>query len=143
MHILQYGVLVLSLAVCAGAFGTERKAYKHVDEKGNVTYSQTPPVEGRKVQQIDISPAQAGRGGHAVTGSRELHMQRSRSYQDDYSKARENYERQRREAEQKRLDSLRAECARNRGNDCDNPETLRQMDAQRIPGGGRVNRVYR
>lgn len=143
MRILRFGVLVLGLAVCTVALGTERKAYKHVDEKGNVTYSQTPPVESKKVQQIDISPAQAGRGGHAVTGSRDLHMQRSRSYQDDYSQARENHERQRREAEQKRLDALRAECARNRGIDCDNPETLRQMEAQRIPGGGRVNRVYR
>jgi hypothetical protein len=143
MQILRFGVLVLGLVVCAGAFGTERKAYKHVDEKGKVTYSQTPPVEGKKIQQIDISPAQAGRGGHAVTGSRDLQIQRSRSYQDDYSNARENYDRQRREAEQKRLDSLRAECARNRGIDCDNPETLRQIDAQKIPGGGRVNRVYR
>src|SRR5688572_19189438 len=143
MVVVRFGVVALGLVLCAGASATERKAYKHVDEKGNVTYSQTPPADAKKVQPVDISPAQSGRGGQPVGGAREVQMQRYRSYQDEQIRARENYERQRKEAEEKRLATLRAECTRNRGTDCENPETLRNMEAQRIPGGTRNNPAYR
>ena len=141
MLILRIGVLALGVAMSAGA--SAQKAYKHVDEKGNVTYSQTPPTEGKKVQQVDISPAQQGRGGHPVSGSRDIQMQRYRSYQDERVQAHEVYQHQRREAEQKRLAALRAECTRTRGTDCDNPQTLQDMEAQRKPGGTRNNPAYR
>jgi hypothetical protein len=143
MHVLRFLVLTFSLMLCANAFATERKAYKHVDEKGNITYSQTPPIEAKDVKKIDISPAQSGRGGYPVTGSRDLQNQRSRSYQDEYTKAREAYQRRSEEAAQKRKESLQAECIRNRGTDCNNPETLRDMEAQRTPGGSRINPAYR
>jgi hypothetical protein len=41
------------------------------------------------------------------------------------------------ETKRKRLADLEAECNRNRGTDCKNPETLRLLNANRIPGGRR------
>jgi hypothetical protein len=143
MLVLRFLVVTSSLMLCANAFATERKAYKIVDEKGNVTYSQTPPTEAKDVKKIDITPAQSGRGGNPVGGSRDLQNQRYRSYQDEHNKSVQAYQRQREEAAQKRKDTLQAECTRNRGTDCSNPETLRDMEAQRIPGGARINPAYR
>jgi len=143
MLVLRFLVLASSLVLCASALAMERKAYKHVDEKGNITYSQTPPTEAKDVKKIDISPAQSGRGGHPVGGSADLQNQRMRSYQDERIKSQQAYQRQREEAAQKQRESLQAECTRNRGTDCSNPETLRHMEAQRIPGGSRVNPAYR
>jgi hypothetical protein len=143
MLFLRFLVLASSLMLCASAFAMERKAYKHVDDKGNITYSQTPPSEAKDIKKIDISPAQSGRGGYPVGGSRDLQNQRYRSYQDDHNKNRQASQRQREEAVQKRKESLQAECTRNRGADCSNPETLRDMEAQRRPGGSRVNPAYR
>jgi hypothetical protein len=141
MRVLSFGVLVLGAAMSGNALA--QKAYKHVDEKGNVTYSQTPPTEAKKVQQVDISPAQAGRGGHPMPGSRDIQIQRSRSYQDERTRSYEAFQQQQKEAEQKRLAALKAECTRNRGADCDNPQTLQDMEAQRRPGGSRINPAYR
>jgi hypothetical protein len=39
--------------------------------------------------------------------------------------------------------SVKSECTRNRGTDCENPQTLRDMEAQRMPGGTRNNPAYR
>jgi hypothetical protein len=39
----------------------------------------------------------------------------------------------REEARQQKLAALERECNRSRGTDCKNPETLRYMDAQKIP----------
>ena len=141
MLVVRAGVVALGVAISAGAHA--QKAYKHVDEKGNVTYSQTPPTEAKKVEKVDISPAQQGRGGHPVSGSRDVYIQRSRSYQDDRMRAHEAFQQQQKEAEQKRLAALRDECVRNRGTDCNNPRTLEEMEAQRRPGGTRNNPAYR
>src|SRR5262249_42977057 len=48
----------LALAVlwgvfCAGAGAQGNKLYKYTDEKGNVVYSQTPPMSGTKSQKLD------------------------------------------------------------------------------------------
>jgi hypothetical protein len=95
-------------------------------------------VQGKEAKKVDISPANAGRGGYA--GSPHEYQYRYQSpqsqyYSDQRSQAAQNYQKQREEAEQKRREQLRAECARNRGTDCDNPQTLRNMEAQNIPGG--------
>jgi hypothetical protein len=37
------------------------------------------------------------------------------------------------QARKNRLDELRTECNRNRGTDCNNPETLKRMEAERGP----------
>jgi hypothetical protein len=46
-------------------------------------------------------------------------------------------QRRREEAHRQRLAQLEAECNRSRGTDCKNKETLRYMDAQRIPRSGK------
>ena len=63
MFILSRSI-ALGLVLTANVGAAERTAYKHVDEKGNVTYSQTPPADGREARRIDVSPANAGRGGY-------------------------------------------------------------------------------
>jgi uncharacterized protein DUF4124 len=128
---LIFCTLVASAVALCTFPAVAQKAYKQVDEKGNVTYSQTPPVQGKEAKKVDISPAQAGRGGPA--GSTDTYrIQRTYTYEQPNQQA---YQKQREEAEQKRIADLKAECNRNRGADCNNPETLRLMEAQKIPGG--------
>ncbi len=123
-------LVAAAVAVCTVPAAAQ-KAYKQVDEKGNVTYSQTPPVQGKEAKKVDISPAQAGRGGPA--GSTDTYrIQRTYSYDQSNQQA---YQKQREEAEQKRMAELKAECNRDRGTNCNDPEALRLMEAQRIPGG--------
>jgi hypothetical protein len=128
--------LLLGLLLAVNATAAERKAYKIVDEKGNVTYSQTPPpAPAKSVQKVDISPASAGRGGNTTSPD----LRQRNSSQADYMEQRNQamlIEQQRRqEAERQRIENLKAECNRNRGADCDNAETLRLIEAQKIPGG--------
>lgn len=132
------GIAVLGLMVCMPAPAQERKAYKHVDDKGNVTYSQTPPEKAKEVKQVDIAPASAGRGGYTGANN-DYRNQQSSSYRDQYNRAVQEQQKRREEAMQKRIGDLQAECNRNRGTDCNNPETLRLMEAQKIPG----SRSYR
>jgi hypothetical protein len=133
-------VAVLSLATLLGsgaALAQERKAYKYVDEKGNVTYSQTPPATGKDASKIDITPANSARGGNAPP---------SYSYPSGYSYSHDAHryedaarERARRAQDEKarRLAALEDECTRARGTDCKNPETLRYIESQKIPGTSR------
>jgi hypothetical protein len=130
-------LIVIGLCISMTAAASERKAYKIVDEKGNVTYSQTPPPQAKKVDKIDISPANSGRGGNTV--SNDLRQRNSGQSQSEYieqrNEAMQLAQKRRQDAERQRVDSLKAECMKNRGSDCDNPETLRLIEAQRIPGG--------
>jgi hypothetical protein len=125
-------LIVVSVAFSLGANASERKAYKIVDEKGNVTYSQIPPNQAKSVQKVDISPASSGRGSN--TENRDLRQQQSNNYPDQRSQM-NSQQKSREEAEQQRIAGLKAECNRNRGADCENPETLRLIEAQKIPGG--------
>jgi hypothetical protein len=114
-----------------------QKAYKCVDEKGSTVYSQTPCVTGSEAQ-VDISPAHKSRGGYTGrspyddprTVSRESAQQQ---YKDEAYRRQKAQE----EARQKRLAELQAECNRNRGTDCNNPQALRYQESQNIPGGYR------
>lgn len=137
--VIAIKLVVLGMALCVGAVAAERKAYKHVDEKGNVTYSQSPPADGGQSKRIDISPAQEGRGGYTPPASA---YDNPRTYSRDADRQRYNdatRERQIRqeEARQKRLAELEAECNRNRGTDCKNPDALRYQESTRVPGGYR------
>lgn len=131
-------LLAVLLAAPLAASAVERQAYKYVDEKGNVVYSQTPPVQGKDAKKVDISPASSGRSSYSG-GSYEYRQPGryypGQSYEDARSRAMQEQQKRREEAEKKRLADLQAECNRNRGADCSNPEVLRQLDAQRIPGG--------
>ena len=128
---------IFAAALVSAGPAQAQQAYKQVDEKGNVTYSQTPPVQGKEAKKVDIAPAQAGRapGG---TGSDIYRTQQPYSYyppSQQQSQQYQQYQKAREEAEKKRQADLAAECNRNRGADCNNPETLRLMEAQKIPGG--------
>jgi type IV secretory pathway VirB10-like protein len=111
-----------------------RQAYKHVDEQGNVTYSQTPPA--KDAQAIRLPPPQPA-VPHAA--HEELRQMRRQARQDAHLQ-RQDYERHARErqaaleeARKQRYESLRAECVRNRGTDCDDPATIARMQAERGP----------
>jgi hypothetical protein len=129
----------IAAVLAAGvAQATERKAYKVIDEKGNVTYSQTPPVEGKEAKKLDISPAHAGHGGPIQgSGDPSLRAQENADRRYSQQQQRQRAQNQRKDAQQKHVDALKAECNRQRGTDCNNPKTLRDMEAQNIPGGRR------
>jgi Domain of unknown function (DUF4124) len=130
--------LGISLGLLLGfnATAAERKAYKIVDEKGNVTYSQTPPPEAAKsVQKVDISPASAGRGGNTTSPELRQRNPGQADYMEQRNQAMQIEQQRRQAAEKQRVENLKAECNRNRGADCDNPETLRLIEAQQVPGG--------
>ncbi len=127
--------LAFLLATTAGALAQERKAYRHVDAAGVVTYSQTPPVDGKAAKEVDIAPAQQGRGGYSGGYSvhDNPHYYSDRSSYDRYQNAMQA----RQSAQERRLASVKAECERQRGADCSNPATLQYLDSTSIPRRGR------
>lgn len=130
-------LLGLLMAWASGAGAQERKAYRHVDAAGNVTYSQTPPVDGKDAKPVDIAPAQRGRGGYVDSYS---HYENPRYYA-----ALSAYERRvaapaQSSARDQRLAAVKAECERQRGVDCNNPATIQYLDSTSIPGRGRYHR---
>jgi hypothetical protein len=129
-------VCLAVLATSAAADAQERKAYKYVDEKGNVTYSQTPPV-GKDAKQIPIAPAYRGQGGGTSRGPYDDPGRYSSDGHDRYQDAMLERQKAAEEAQKKRLAELEAECNRNRGSDCKNPETLRLIESNQTPGGRR------
>jgi hypothetical protein len=135
------GAVLWALA-CAAAMAQGNKLYKYVDEKGNVVYSQTPPMSGAKAQKLDPRPAYSGRGGNTSSYSPYDHpgTYSGDSAQQRREEAMRKRQEQQEEARQKRLAELEAECNRNRGTDCKNPETLRYQESTRIPGGMRRGR---
>jgi len=125
----------LALAFASHAIA-QNKVYKIVDEKGNVSYSQSPPPAAKKVEAINVAPANSSEGRNKT--SPDLARQRNNQYEamnEQRMEAIRTQQKAREDAERARVDSLRAECSRNRGTDCDNPETLRLLEAQRQPGG--------
>lgn len=126
---------VLMALACVPSLAQERKAYKIVDKDGNVTYSQTPPVDGQEAQKLSTKPAMAGRGGY-VGGSAGYYSPydnpRQYSGQPTY-----NAGQLQPSAQEQRLAALKAECERQRGTDCNNPAALQYMDSNSIPGGRR------
>lgn len=122
------------------AHAQERKAYKHVDKNGNITYSQTPPAEGKEAKKVDIAPAHRGRGG-SPSGS-ESYYDDTRAYSSrygsrSYGDAPVTSVQQRSSSQEQRQATLKAECERNRGTDCNNPAALQYQDSTSIPGGRR------
>jgi len=113
------------------------KVYKYTDEKGNVVYSQTPPMNGAKAQKLDSKPAYSGRGGdgalYSIYDWPFIYSFDGALWQ--YGQAVRRQQEQQQEARQNRLADLEARCNRNRGVDCKDPETLRYMESTKIPGG--------
>lgn len=115
------------------AHAQERKAYKVVDKNGNITYSQTPPVDGQDAQKVVTKPAMAGRGGSTNSYSPHddpRHYSGQSTYNPNSSGQRQPTPRD------QRLAALKAECERQRGTDCNNPAALQYMDSTSIPRRG-------
>jgi len=125
------GAMLLTLLSGANAFTQERKAYRHVDAAGNVTYSQMPPVNAKESKSIDISPAQRGRGGDTSGYSV---YDNPHSYSERHDRYYGTTPRQGTHAYEQRMAELRVECLRQRGADCNNPATLRYLDSTHSPG---------
>ena len=129
-------IVIALAAASADAQQPAKQAYKHVDEQGRVTYSQTPPP-AKDAQKVVLppprTPQQPGRD-----------YEREALRRQEYENQRTQHERAVRERQEavendrnKRVQELRAECARNRGTDCDNPDTIRRMEAERGPSNYR------
>ena len=127
--------ILVGLLHCSAAMAEERKIYKHVDEKGNIVYSQVPPTTGANVKKLDTQPAYRGQGGNVMSGSQYNDPRfPSQDYrQDQYNQSLTQRQKQMEEARNKRLAELEAECNRDRGTDCGNPEVLRYNDSTKIP----------
>jgi hypothetical protein len=134
-----FGAVMVGLLHCGAAVAEESKIYKHVDEMGNVSYSQVPPTTGGTVRKLDAQPAYRGLGGYSGSGSPydDPRISSEDHRQDEYKSAVQRRQQQMDDATTKRLAELEAECNRNRGTDCKNPDTLRYIDSTKIP------RVYR
>ena len=119
-----------------------RKAYKHVDENGRVTYSQTPPASDAK--KIDLPPPRLAPNRARDYEREVIRRQANEDRRAEYERRRREREEALEEARRQRADELRAECNRKRGTDCDNPETLRRLEAERQyrPYRPRVRRTY-
>jgi len=130
---------LLGLLHGGGAIAEEGKIYKHVDEKGSVVYSQVPPTTGKVLKKLDSKPAYTGLGGY---GPPVWPYGDTRGYseyygQDPYRGILQQRQQQMDAARSKRLAELEAECNRNRGTDCKDPEALRYIESTKIP------RMYR
>lgn len=135
--VLSLLALVLAVLVAVGAHAQEpRKAYRHVDAAGNVTYSQTPPGDGKDAKKVDISPAQRGRGGYVGDAYSPYDDPRYYAGQGSHH----SHAAARRQAHEQRWAEVRAQCQRQRGTDCDNPATLQYMESTRYPRHGTVVR---
>ena len=130
-------LLVVGLtAAAAGAQQPAKQAYKHVDEQGRVTYSQTPPA--KEAQKMALPPPRT------TSGPTGRDYERDALRRQEYEDRRVQHERAQRERQEaydadrnKRVEDLRAECLRNRGTDCDSPDTIRRMEAERGPSNYR------
>lgn len=111
----------------------DRRAYRHVDAAGRVTYSQTPPVNGQPTQEVSIRPAQSGRGGVVMPyneyfpGSA-IYGQSAQWQSTRYSNTAANTN-----AREQQLAALKAQCVANRGTDCNNPRALQYLQASQLP----------
>jgi hypothetical protein len=111
-----------------------QKVYKHVDDKGNVTYSQTPPANDAKV--VNVPPPRRVPSSTSHQRNEEFHALQ----QAEHERRRLEFERRQaeqreaqQEAKRKRDEALQAECQRNRGTDCNDPAALARMEAERGP----------
>jgi hypothetical protein len=136
MHIkYALGLIVLAMAASPLYSADDGKVYKHVDKSGKITYSQTPPLDGKPAEKVDARPANRGHAGN-MSGYDSYNDRGYFGYQEPYRPAVTSTQRSLTPQEQ-RLAQLQAECERNRGTDCSNPATLQYMESSTIPGGRR------
>ena len=125
-------ILAVATLGCAGAQAQPaRQAYKHVDDKGNVTYSQTPPDKNAK--SIDLPPPRPAVPPAPDYERQAVRRQANEDRRLELERKRHEQQQAAEDARRNRVEELRAECWRNRGTDCNDPETIRRMEAERGP----------
>lgn len=123
---------LLIALVFAAPFAHAQKVYKHVDDKGNVTYSQTPP--GSDATTVKVPPPRKVNSGSSHQRTEEMRAEQRAERERrrvEFEQRQAEQREARQEAERKRIEALRAECQRNRGTDCNDPATLARMEAER------------
>ena len=126
--------VLFGLLQCGNTMGAGPVIYKHVDEKGNVVYSEVPPTGGKDVKKLDARPAYEGRGANIDAGN--MHRGYRRSPEDYRRQYKNAYERHRQQVEamrKKSIETIEDECNRNHGTDCSNPDTLRYIESTKVP----------
>ena len=144
---IKISCLFVSFAIGLGAFAPQtmaQKTYKWVDEKGVVNYGPVPPAND-KAATVNTAPALTKRSSGACPGVNCYDSASDGAYsaQDNQERAEKymNEQRARQEqitaAQEQRRNQLMAECERNRGTDCKNPATLRDIENSQRPYSGR------
>jgi hypothetical protein len=100
---LVVALLAGALLIASGRVGADT-IYKHVDEKGNVTYSSAPPKGGGKVQKLD-APDQPS-AAEVAAARRQLEEEKRQL--EAYDAERRSQEAERAKLEQERLARERA-----------------------------------
>jgi len=130
---LLFAALALALG-CGTAQG--QKVYKHVDDKGNITYSQTPPANDAKTVRVPAPRNSSNHPSNAYLNEEERRAERRArmdEQQRDYERRHQEQQEAIKEARRKHVETLRSECERNRGTDCNDPATIARMEAERGP----------
>lgn len=126
-------IAAIALSLAAGA-AQAQKVYKHVDEKGNITYSQTPPANDATTVKVPPPRKLSSNDPYLLEEERRANRQAA---MDERRREHELRQREqleaRQEARRKQVEALRAECVRNRGTDCNDPATIARMEAERGP----------
>ena len=127
-------ILLAALALALAAGTTQaQKVYKHVDEKGNVTYSQTPPSNDAKAIKVP-PPRSSNLSPYAIEEERRVARQAEmEDRRREYERRQQEQQEAMQEARRKQIEALRSECVRNRGTDCNDPATIARMEAERGP----------
>ncbi|MET0217946.1 MAG: DUF4124 domain-containing protein [Burkholderiales bacterium] len=81
---LEVALLAAGIATAAGAVYADA-IYKYVDDKGNVTYSSTPP-KGRKAEKLDAPGAPTAEEVAAARKQLEVDKQQVRKYEENRRK---------------------------------------------------------
>lgn len=111
-----------------------QKVYKHVDDKGNVTYSQTPPANDAKT--VNVPPPRRLPMNASQLRNEELRAEQQAERERrrlDFERRQAEQREAQQEARKQRMEALRAECQRDRGTDCNDPAAMARMEAERGP----------
>ena len=134
---LKVNLVALCLCILSVSHAAEdTRAYRYVDGNGQVMYSQVPPVNGQPSQQVNIRPAQSGRGGAVMPYNEPMpHFFNPGPYGSRYGSPNTVTASNAREQQ---LANLKAQCVANRGTDCSNPQALQYLQNSQLPRGGVV-----
>jgi len=127
---------VIALCLCSGiALAVHaqpaREAYKHVDADGRVTYSQTPPE--KDARKLALPPPRQGAYPSPDYEREAMRRQAAEDRRLEYERRMRERQEMLEEARKRRIEELRSDCLRNRGTDCNDPETIKRMETERGP----------